>query len=160
MNMKKIKKIWNDNRIPCLFCLVLITVVVVFLSMILPMYAKNGDKYGNRLVGIEDVKIDKDTEKDIQDMFTSNENVSDVIAFTKGKILNVLINLNDNVDVNTLVDPSASVVDALTSDQLKFYDIQIFITSKISNEDEGDIEKTIVGYKNSEADSFSWTNNR
>lgn len=156
---KNIKGIWDNNRIVCLFILVLLTFVVVFLSMVLPMYAKNGDKYGDRLAGITDVKIDADINDDVKELLQKNENVAKVKTVQKGKIYNILIYLNDNVDVNTVVDSAESIVDVFTKDKLNYYDIQIFITSKIESE-EGKIEKTIVGYRNSQKESFSWTNNR
>ena len=155
-----IKKAWNNNRIVCLFIMVLLTIIIVFLSMILPMYAKSGDKYGDRLVGIEDVKIDEDINDDVKNLLEENESVSSVKIAQKGKIYNVLIYLNDNTDVNTMVDPAQNIVDVFTTDQLNYYDIQIFITSKMDSEEEGGVEKTIVGYRSSQKESFSWTNNR
>lgn len=158
--MKKIINIWNNNRILCLFILVSLTIITVFLSMILPMYSKSGDKYGNRLVGIEDVKIDSDIKKDIEKLYESNENIEKIKTTLKGKIYNVLITLKDNTDVNLVVTDLEKVIDVFTAEQLNYYDIQIFISSKIDSEEEENKTKTIVGYRNSQKEGFSWTNNR
>ncbi len=158
--IKKIKNAWNNNRIVFLFTVVLITFVVVFSSMLISMYAGSGDKYGNRLAGIEDVKLDKNIGKDIEEKLKENEIVDDVETDLKGKTYNILIYLVDNSDVNTIVEDAENIIDIFTKDELNFYDIQVFITSTIDTEEGDKTDKTIVGYRNSYKEEFSWTNNR
>lgn len=158
--MKKIKRFWKNNIIVCLFILVLLTFCIVFLSMILPMYTKSGNKYGKRLVGIENVKLDDKISSNIKSKLKENENIDKVTIKLKGKIYNIIINLKDNVDVNSVVDMAEESINELDEDELNYYDIQIFITSKLENEEGEQIGKTVVGYKNSNRENFSWTNNR
>lgn len=158
--IKKIKNAWNNNRIVFLFTVVLITFVVVFSSMLISMYAGSGDKYGSRLAGIEDVKLDKNIGKDIEEKLKENEIVDDVETDLKGKTYNILIYLVDNSDVNTIVEDAENIIDIFTKDELNFYDIQVFITSTIDTEEGDKTDKTIVGYRNSYKEEFSWTNNR
>ena len=158
--IKKIKNAWNNNRIVFLFTVVLITFVVVFSSMLISMYAGSGDKYGSRLAGIEDVKLDKNIGKDIEEKLKENEIVDDVKTDLKGKTYNILIYLVDNSDVNTIVEDAENIIDIFTKDELNFYDIQVFITSTIDTEEGDKTDKTIVGYRNSYKEEFSWTNNR
>ena len=158
--IKKIKNAWNNNRIVFLFTVVLITFVVVFSSMLISMYAGSGDKYGSRLAGIEDVKLDKNIGKDIEEKLKENEIVDDVETDLKGKTYYILIYLVDNSDVNTIVEDAENIIDIFTKDELNFYDIQVFITSTIDTEEGDKTDKTIVGYRNSYKEEFSWTNNR
>ena len=70
-----------------------------------------------------------------------------------------MVYLNDGSDVNSLVDKAQTTIDVFTKDQLNYYDLQVFISSKITTE-EGEITKTIAGYRNKSKENFSWTNNR
>ena len=130
--------------------------------LIVPMYAAGGDKYGNRLAGIEDVKLDDDLNDEVENKFKQNESVENVDIILKGKLYNVLITLKDNTDVNSLVEDAQSIQECFSKDELNYYDIQIFISSKMNSEqsDNDTTIKTIVCYRNSSREDFSWTNNR
>ena len=124
--------------------------------MILPLYSsKSGSEYGTRLDGIEEVAINKNVSSEIKSLYNDTGKVEKVKTDLKGKIYNILVYVNDGVDLNEFVDFSNEVLTKFDEKQLKYYDLQFFI---ISTSEEN--KKTIVGYKNKDSESISWTNNR
>lgn len=154
--MNKIKKIWKENKIAVLFAIVVILIIVVLLLMIMPLYSsRSGSDYGDRLEGIKDVAIEDSVNSEIEEYFKSTEKTKSVKTNLKGKLYNITITVNDGVDVNEIADISNDVLSKFDEQQLKFYDIQIFI--KNDNEES---PRSIVGYKNKNTDTFIWTNNK
>ena len=73
----------------------------------------------------------------------------------KGRTLNVLITVNDDVELDPAKALTSSVIDNLKKDQTSFYDIQVFISK-----DNDDTRFPIIGYKHQDKDEFSWTKDR
>lgn len=150
------KKLWKENKITILFAIVVILILLVLFIMIFPLYStRSGSDYGDRLDGIKDVAIDDNVNSKIESYFESTEKVKSVKTNLKGKLYNIIITTNDDVSVNEIADISNEVISNFDEKQLKFYDIQIFISSTSDSE-----TKSIVGYKNKNTDEFIWTNNR
>ena len=154
--MSKIKNIWKENKIAVLFFTVVILIILVLFLMIYPLYStRSGDEYGDRLDGIKDVALKDSVNDDIEKYFEDTGKTKTVKANLKGKLYNIYIKVNDDVDVNEIADLSANIFSNFDEDQLKFYDIQIFIVNEnVEN------PKTIVGYKNKKSENFIWTNNK
>lgn len=150
------KKFLKNNKIAIIFITVIIIIVSILAVMILPLYSsKSGSVYGTRLDGIDSVKIGKDVKTNIEKSYMDTEKIEKVTQDLKGKIYNILVHVKDGVDLNEFVDFSSGVLSNFDEKQLKYYDIQFFL---ISNSEES--KKTIVGYKNKDAEAISWTNNR
>lgn len=150
------KKLWKNNKIAVLFSIVIILIIIIVLLMVLPLYSsRSGSTYGNRLDGIKDVTIDKGINKKIEEIFNSTEKVDSTKIVLKGKIYNVIANVKEGVNVSDLMSKCDEALKELDSEQLKYYDIQFFLSNT-----HGDDAKTIVGYKNKNSKEISWTNNK
>lgn len=150
------RKLWKNNKIAILFMTVIIVMIVILALLIFPLYSsRSGSVYGKRLEGIKNVKIEKDVSNNIKKFYKDTEKIEKVTTDLKGKIYNILVYVNDGVDLNEFVDHSKNVLSNFSEEQLSYYDIQIFL---ISNSKEN--KKTIIGYKNKDSESISWTNNR
>lgn len=150
------KRLWKNNKIAILFISVIILMIAIFSLMVFPLYSsRSGSKYGNRLDGIKAVEIKDKLNKEIKDTVKQNDKVKKVSTTLKGKIYNILITTNDGVNPNDLTSVCNDVLGKFDEEQIKYYDIQFFITSKIEKE-----TKVIVGYKNKDSENISWTNNK
>jgi len=150
------KKFWKNNKIAILFMSVIIIMIIILALLIFPLYSsRSGSVYGNRLDGIKDVAIAKGVSSNIKKSYEDTGKVEKVTTSLKGKIYNILVYVNDGVDLNEFIDFSSEILSNFAEEQLKYYDIQFFLISS----SEGN-EKTIVGYKNKDSESISWTNNR
>lgn len=139
---------------------VLIVVAIALVLLILMFFGiKNAffsnaskGKYGNRLDGIENYKIEDSNINDIKTMLTETGIVNKVTYDLEGRIINFIIEVQDEVDLVT----SRSLADKIAekfSDEIKsFYDIQVFLTC-VNKESE--LYPTI-GYKHKTSGGFKW----
>lgn len=83
--------------------------------------------YGDRLDGIEDVPI---TDEQISKIEEEIEKENFVLNVTKpyltGKILKIVVTVADNAEEAKTKELTTKVVDVLTDDQKKFYDIEFY----------------------------------
>ena len=151
--MKYIKK----NKLT-VFIIIIFAIMVIVGGYLYNMLFANGRSgiYGNRLDGIEEVEITKKQYKEIKTKLKENENVVEVSTDLKGKIVNIIITVKDEVakeDAKTIATTSLGVFD---KEQLKNYDIQIFV--KKDNEELNDFP--IIGYKQNGKEGLTWSKDR
>ena len=152
--MKKFIK--NNKLIVITFIICVIFVILVF-AVKLTFFPNEGAAiYGDRLDGIEEVEITDDEQDDIVSALEEKEEVGNASCDIQGRILNVLINVNDEVEVNSAKALTSSIIENLEEDQTSYYDIQVFI----SKDNEEDTTFPIIGYKHQDKDEFSWTKDR
>lgn len=111
--------------------------------------------YGNRLDGIEKVKISTTQKDDIIENLNSDSAVKKSTYKLQGKIINVTIVVNDDVGKDTAKSLAGKVLEKLKDKQKKYYDIQIFV-----KKDSDATDFPIIGYKHHSKDNFSWTKDR
>ena len=111
-------------------------------------------KYGDRLDGINDpnIKISKETEKEMETMFLNNENVTDFDYELTGIIIKVFITVKEDTKIDTAKELSDIILRNLTDDQKNFYDISYSAECNCENE-----LYPIMGSKHRTANVFSWT---
>ena len=111
-------------------------------------------KYGDRLDGINDpnIKISKETETEIENMFLNDENVTDFSYSLTGKIIKIFITVKEDTKIDTAKELSDIILRNLTDDQKNFYDISYSIECNCENE-----LYPIMGSKHRTSDVFSWT---
>lgn len=112
--------------------------------------------YGDRLEGIDSVKISDKQYKNIKSKLKENENVTKVSTDLKGKIVNIIITVKDEVSKDDAKNIAATSLTEFDEEQLKFYDIQIFV--KKDNKDLNDFP--IIGYKQNGKDGLTWSKDR
>lgn len=111
--------------------------------------------YGNRLEGIEDVKITKNELSTLKDALKKNENVTKVSTIISGKLVNIIITVSEEMGRDQAKELASASYNEFTSDEQKFYDFQVFIQK---TSDAGDFP--IIGYKHHKKEAFSWTRDR
>ena len=155
--MKRLKKMWNENRI--LFVLFLI-LIVCFIAICLVVFSyfigSNKSVYGNRLNG--EVKISDKQEKDYIDALKSGDMVSDV-TWRKGvRTIFITIKFNDKASLVEAESKAVASLEKIEEKILKYYDINfIIMQDKVS----GDETKgfTIMGSSNVNGSGVVWSNN-
>ena len=64
--MKKIKKIWNENRVLMVLAIIIIICLIVIVCVSLTyFYGSSESEYGDRLDGIDKVKITSKIKSDV-----------------------------------------------------------------------------------------------
>ena len=134
----------------------LIVLVVAFLMLMNLLYPDSRkDVYGNRLAGIEEVKVSNKVITEIKDKITSNEFVDSVDYSLKGKLINFNIQVKADTDKNLAKQTVNSILETFDADIQSFYDIQVLI---IEDKEES-TNYPVFAYKHKISKEFIWTNN-
>lgn len=150
------KNFIKNNKVTVVAFIICVIFVVLVFAIKLTFFPNEGTAiYGDRLDGIEKVEITDKQQKDIIKSLEDKGEVKSADTDIKGRTLNVLITVNDDVELDPAKALTSSVIDNLKKDQTSFYDIQIFISK-----DNDDTRFPIIGYKHQDKDEFSWTKDR
>lgn len=132
---------------------IVLGVLLVFLfikMLIFPTLGKN--RYGNRLDGIEQVRINDDSMTKMEQELTGSNGVETVKTDVKGRIVNIMMAVKAETKVEDAKKVADKTLEYFTTDQKEYYDIQVFLTSSDQN-------YPYIGYKHKTSKSFMWTNN-
>lgn len=148
--LKKIKKFILKNKLLSiligLVLLIFIFGLIVIKILIFPSYSVS--KYGNRLDGIQDVKLDDSRFNDIKNNFEAKSGFTVDKFRLSGRIVNIFINV-DNISKDEVKSEALKLVNSFSEDEIKFYDFQVFVNGS----DEG---YPIIGYKNKNSEGLHW----
>lgn len=150
------KNFIKNNKVTVVAFIICVIFVVLVFAIKLTFFPNEGTAiYGDRLDGIEKVEITDKQQKEIIKSLEDKDEVKSADTDIKGRTLNVLITVNDDVELDPAKALTSSVIDNLKKDQTSFYDIQVFISK-----DNDDTRFPIIGYKHQDKDEFSWTKDR
>ena len=150
------KNFIKNNKVTVVAFIICVIFVILVFALKLTFFPNEGTAiYGDRLDGIEEVEITDKQQEDIIKALEDKDEVKKVSCDIKGRTLNVLITVNDDVELDPAKALTSSITDNLEEDQTSYYDIQVFISK-----DNDDTRFPIIGYKHQNKDGFSWTKDR
>ena len=150
------KNFIKNNKVAVVAFIICVIFVILVFAVKLTFFPNEGTAiYGDRLDGIEEVEITDKQQEDIIKSLEDKDEVKEVSCDIKGRTLNVLITVNDDVELDPAKALTSSITDILEEDQTSYYDIQVFISK-----DNDDTIFPIIGYKHQNKDEFSWTKDR
>ncbi|MBE6157497.1 MAG: hypothetical protein E7160_01745 [Firmicutes bacterium] len=140
----------------------IVAIIVFLIIVMLLVQVKNiffpsegGAIYGNRLENIDEVKIDNNKKQAISKNITKDGIAKKATIRISGRIIEVSVVVNEEASVDSSKNLANKVVEKLTDDEKKYYDIQVFIEKSNNTSN-----FPIIGYKHHGKDNFSWTKNR
>ena len=134
----------------------LIVTVIVF-SIIAFCFTKvflssGGNKYGNRLNGIENYQITDLRFDSVKEKLMNNKNTTNMSASITGRIIKFFIEVKTETDELTVESLLNLILDNFTEEEKDFYDFEVFITN------EKDVELyPMIAYKHRLNSSFTIT---
>ena len=150
------KKIIKENKVLFALAIVLlVALVAIVIGLISMFYSEDGDKYGDRLTGIEDYPISETITDDIKSLYESG--VESVSVDVKCKIIYVILDVSNGVGKEDARGFAIRSLEKFSDDVKSFYDIQFMITCKNSTEET--TMYPMMGAKHSENSQIVWTNN-
>ena len=150
------KNFIKNNKVTVVAFIICVIFVILVFAVKLTFFPNEGTAiYGDRLDGIEEVEITDKQQEDIIKALEDKDEVKKVSCDIKGRTLNVLITVNDDVELDPAKALTSSITENLEEDQTSYYDIQVFISK-----DNDDTRFPIIGYKHQNKDEFSWTKDR
>ena len=155
--MKKIKKIWQENKVLLVLAIILIVCLVVFAVVAISFfYGSNNDPYGNRLDITKQVPLSNQTLNDIENALNEKENVQKCDTKLVGRVVYININFNDGVSMDDAKATAESTVDMFSDELLEVYDLEITISSLSTGDSLG---YTLMGaYNASGSKHLVWNN--
>ena len=149
--MKKVKKIWEENKVLLVLAVILIVcIVIVVVVAITYFYGSSNNVYGNRLDITEQVPLSNNLLTNIESKLESDKTVTSVSATLKGRIVYIKINFENGTEMSTAKMVAETTIEEFSEEELKVYDIQIIIETN---------EYTLMGARNtSGSGSVVWNN--
>ena len=147
--MEFIKK----NKKLCIIRTILL-VFLILLFILLKLFSVDYSKseYGDRLKGINDVKISSSTEKKLENEMKELSEVKDCNYRLQGRLIYINITFNEGVSIDTAREVSNKVLEYFDEDEKKYYDMELILTNE-NKDSEGYPE---MGYKHKTSESIVW----
>lgn len=155
--MKKIKDIWNRNRVLITLALIVLICFGIMGTIVTKyFFGVNVSNYGDRLEDIADLPFkDEDKEKLITAL-KGNELVEDVTVNVQGKVIKTRILFNSKAALDTAKQAASSVLGSIAKEYQEKYDLQFTIVQEATAEVGG---FTLMGAKNINRTQIIWNNN-
>mgnify|MGYP004517696475 CR=1 FL=1 len=146
--MKKLK----ENKL-LLAVIIMAAIIVISIITVIIMITSGGghDEYGNRLSGIENYAVGENQISDLKSTISSFDSVKNVDYRLQGRIVNITIELDNNIALDTAKEYANKTLEYFDEDQKGFYDIQVFLTTKEESE-----TYPVIGYKNKTSNELVW----
>lgn len=136
-------------------CIIAVVILLVFIGLYLFIRKLSPDArknlYGNRLEGIEKVKINTDRVDSMILELKKVDGIKDVKYNIKGRLINITLKVIKDLDVNKAKEYSTKTLEYFGEKEKKYYDMQIFIISEEENEN-----YPFIGYRHKTRQEFVW----
>ena len=148
--MKKIKKLWQKNKIVIVLISILIAcfIAICFITLTY-FFGGSGSSYGDRLDGIESYKLSNSEVKEMRNKVLENSLVDDFSIKLKGKIYYLKINTLAGTSVEDAKEIASSSSALFSEEELSYFDLNYTISSD---------DVTVMGYKGSSQNDIEWNN--
>lgn len=155
--MKKLKNLWENNKVLIVLGLILLACLVAILIVTFSFFfGGNKDEYGDRLNDIEKYPITETLKNEYVDSLKEDKSVTDVKFHTKGRIIYVTISYVTDTSLDDAKAKAATSLTKLSEDILSYYDINFTLKCDKSDNSDG---FTILGAKNVAGSGLVWNNN-
>lgn len=153
------KKFYKENRVFVILMGIALVCIAVIAAMMVWYIINSSTKnvYGNRLDGIDDVKIEEKKITDMESSLSENDLVQDVTINVHGKIVNFNIDFVNDASVDDAKNVAIKCFEFFEENYLNYYDIQ-FLFSKSASEESEEVFP-IIGYSKRGATTITWSNN-
>lgn len=150
--MNYIKK----NKFTIIAIIIFILLVIVGVKVKELLVPDSGKAvYGDRLEEIDEHKISDTLFNDISEKLKENENVLNVSNKIHGKIINLMITVNNELSVSDAKQLANSTI-SLFGEELTYYSLQVYVLK----EDSSLNNFPIIGYKGTETEELVFTKDR
>lgn len=150
----KLKTFYKRNRVYSILMLIsTVCILSILIGIIVYFFGQTSkDVYGNRLDGLNKVKITEKKQTEIKDTLKSNEKVGYVNIDVRGKLVYVIITMKQgtHADAETIAQSTLEMFD---EKEKAFYDIQFLVDNKGESEE----NFPIMGYIKSGNTLVRWT---
>lgn len=155
--MKKIKKIWKENRVLFVLFIILIVCFVAICSVALSYFVgSDKSEYGDRLNDY--VEVSDEVKNGYIDTLKEDELVEEVTFRLSVRTIYITIKFNSNASLVEAQSKALASVDNIGEEVLAYYDIN-FIIKQDKTEEDPTKGFTLMGSHNISGEGVVWSNN-
>ncbi len=149
--MKKIRNVWEENKVLLVLALILIACIVIILVVSITFfYGTSKSVYGNRLDITNKVPLNDKIFTEIKDTLEKEESVTSVKTTKKGKIVYINIDYKDDTKMDSAKSIAEKALELFSEDELAVYDIEFSIHTK---------DYSLMGARNADGSGSTVWNN-
>lgn len=131
------KKFIKNHYILIIISIILLVFLIFIAIGFKKMYfSSDGDVYGNRLEGINDVLIENETLENVKKELNDNPKVESAKIRIQGKIVYFTIDYKEDASLNEAKEIATKTLVGFTDKQKAFYDFNYFLTQNSVSENE------------------------
>ncbi len=152
--MKKLKSIWDNNRVMFVLGIVILICSILVLSVgFRYFFGNSSSSYGDRLDDISDMPF---ASEDIDLIKTSfGEHIYEVSVDVKGKIVYIIATFDGAMGLDNAKNAALDVYNKIDTKYRSYYDYNFTITQTTGD---GSNDFCLMGAKNVSSDNFVWSN--
>ena len=143
--------LWR-HKLLSLICFLAFAVIVIMMYVFFSVFLGGTNKYGQRLNGIEEVRLSKKDLNGVEDWIKDTKSVEDVSIRIVGKIIYFDITFNKDTDVNSAKSLASGSLEKFDDYEKEFYDFEYIL---IQNKEDG---FKVTGTKSPKNSGISWIN--
>ena len=129
-----------------------VIVLLILFFVLIKVIGGNKSIYGDRCSDRDSYNLSSKTIKKAKDTIKTIDKVNDIDIYTKLCSVKIIINLSEDVDIETVKNMSNELLKDFSKKELKYYDFSLYVTS--DNKD-SEVYPVNVTRHNSK-DSFAW----
>lgn len=160
--MNKFLSFIKKNKKKIIITIVLLVVFSIFVFATYKLYKyltpdTKDSVYGDRCELTDGIDITKEREKMIQDKIESYEGMKLSDVDVKCNLIDIIVVVNDEIEVKTVKEMSNELLTVFTEEELKYYDIELWVDSDATESEVYPIIGTRHKTNNGDATSkFVW----
>lgn len=155
--MKKIKNLWNQNRVLfMLFVIVIICAILILGVFINYFFGSSKSSYGERLKGINEVEVTEEVKNNFLNKMKEEELIQDVTLKIKGKIIYISMTFNEEASLVEAQSKALASLSLFEQKYLDFYDFHYTLKGNKTEKNEGFL---LMGSRNVNGSGLIWNNN-
>ena len=125
-------------------------------SFAIMWFAGGSDVYGDRLDGIENVKLSDTYIKDVIKNIKEKEFVTDATYSLNGRLLSFIVTVADETNVDEAKKIGQIIIQGFNEEELAYYDLQFYLKDSGVNEES---RYPFIATKHKTSSEFVWSNN-
>ena len=129
-----------------------IIILIILLFVFIKVISGNKSVYGSRCSDSDNYEISSKTIKKAKETIKTIDKVNDIDIYTKLCSVKIIINLSDDVDIETVKNMSNELLKDFSKKELKYYDFSLYVTSDNKDSEVYPINVT----RHNSKDSFAW----
>ena len=129
-----------------------IIILIILLFVFITVVSGNKSVYGSRCSDSDNYEISSKTIKKAKETIKTIDKVNDIDIYTKLCSVKIIINLSEDVDIETVKNMSNELLKDFSKKELKYYDFSLYVTSDNKDSEVYPINVT----RHNSKDSFAW----